>query len=203
MTWNTFRALHALHSMDVLLSYRAANGSLWISLAPFVMKFALFVSMNSFRLVTGRNSPVVGIDADVMQDFVLLYALVFAAWNTHSLGILVGLLKGAPKVNRWSVVIARCFYYSAFTWFRVQAGSKAVEMFQADAIAVGLAVFLFFELNGWILAYFRRDFSPVRSSLPTSLAAASLVAFRQEWANLIVPILVFRHLITPLRHAFR
>lgn len=203
MSWDLARALHVLHSVDVLVSFKAANGNLLASLVPFIMKFALFVCMNSFRVLLNPSLPTVSVDSLVMQDFVFLYFIASVAWNTPTFSRIANFFKGSREFsNRWIVALIRSIYYSAFTWFRIQAGTKAVSMFQENQCAVLVMLVLFLEFNGWLLAFCKRDFSRVFSSLPRSLLVSSIVAADPALVILIAPLLMYRHLITPVWKSF-
>ena len=194
------RALHLLHSLDVLFAYRSVNGPKLLSILPFVMKFALFVCMNLLRSISDMKIPEVSLDESVLRDFILLYVAIASVWDSPMLTSLVSAFKGKSSWNLWLILSLRCLYYSAFTYFRYRAGSSAIELFQSEPRAVFLALFLFFELNGWVLAVFRRDFAPLSSTF--SAIIAGLVALDPRLVFLLAPVLMYKHLYVPVCRTF-
>ena len=194
------RYLHLIHSLDVLLSYRATSPNRGSRLIPFILKFALFFWVNFLSEVSGLSFHRVEIDDTIMSEFIMLYVVLEIFWLSETLQKMLFIFKGDISLLTRSQKILRALYYTLFTTFRVLSSYKMIEKFGEDFRHSFVVVLLFLEINGIILKTFKgeRHIAKLFSSLPQSFLVSFLVAWDHRTFPLLASLLAYRHLVSQI-----
>lgn len=191
------RILHLLHSVDILLTFRSINPSRSLTFLPFLVKFALFIIVNSTRELFSELITGVDLDWIVMRDFILLYLVVQCLWRTEALRSILSVIKGpACELDALASAI-RIVHMSAFTFCRILTGCKAVEHFSVSYSFSVFILFLFLELNGMIWNLLKKSFDHIWSTFHESIVVSLVVSADPNLCPLLVIVLLKRHLLTP------
>ena len=191
------RVLHLVHSLDILLAFRSLNPHLGLMFLPFLMKFALFLAVNSTRELFSGAILEVKLDWDVMRDFVLLYLLVQTLWRTELLKTIVSVIKGPANGLDIRTSAIRIAHVTVFTFFRIQTGCKAVDQFAISYSFSVFILFLFLELNGIIWNLMKGSYDQLWSSFLESIIVSLVVSADTNLYLLLVLVLLKRHLLKP------
>jgi hypothetical protein len=200
---NFMRLLHLVHSFDVLMSYRSTNPGRKSRSIAFVLKFALFVLVNSLSHFSSVPFPPLTLDAIVLSDFISLFLCLEMCWSTWVVDSALRIIKGkAAQLSRIELAI-RFFHYTLFTIFRVIMAFSIIEKFGINSWQCILVCLLFMEFNGVVLKLMtgERTVAKVFSTFAESLVVSCIVVPIPQFFTLLPVILIKRHLISQIARA--
>jgi hypothetical protein len=191
------RMLHAIHSFDIIVGYRSVKPNRISRFAPFLMKFALFILINSSKSLAGIDFPSVTFDQNVMYDFIYIYWFIEIIWNSRLLDYITKTLKGDFNLLSRIQVCFRIIHSVFFTLFRLITGYRVLQMFSGVYWQCVVACVLFLEFNGWLLKYIKGGSraGAYTSTLLQSCVGSSLAAWDMRMYPVLAMLLLHRHFL--------
>ena len=198
---NLLRILHLVHSLDILVAYRSIDPRRGSRVIPFILKFALFVCVNTLHSLTGIPFPSVQFDELTTSDFALLFVLVEVLWGSAFLRSTVRLLKGDISQLSQYEKSFRLIHTLLFTAFRLIAGQRMLVMFSDHYWQSLLVTILFLEFNGVILKLLKgeRNLKKLSASMVESVVVGAVASIHPMSYVVLAYTLVNRHLIPVLK----
>lgn len=200
-TINLVRILHLVHSVDILMSYRATSPTRASRTVAFILKLPLFMVVNSIRHFAAAPFPSVPFDAQTIYDFILLFLTFEVLWQSKFLELVMFVLKGDASLLTFGQRIVRAIHTALFTTFRLLAGFKLIQTFSDSYWQCVFVIVSFLEFNGAVLKLMKGERSLVNlfATMRESVTVAMVTSVDIGLYLVLAYTLVDRHILQLLR----